>query len=95
MYELKSIDMRDAGLAMGFASTHTNFRKYFTTLEEAKEYALGDYRTQVKNPDASFPWTYVKGGAHSPDLRFVMYEIKELVPEDDSYDSSLGGFRKE
>ena len=74
MYSLTSENLTHLGGPMGSEYTTTNWRKYFETLEEAKEYAEKDYNGKEK-----IKWSG-SNKIHSQDLLFVMYQIEEIIP---------------
>jgi len=75
MYELNSENLTALGGPMG-SSEHTwsNFRKYYSTMELAKEAAEKDYGKKLQ-------WIKTKTGFRTKDLGYVMYHIKELKVE--------------
>lgn len=78
MYELESENLTGLGGPMGTERTWTNWRKFFSTVEAAKEFAEKDYKRPIN-------WSASKGPtcngipidlACSGDLGFVMYHIR-------------------
>jgi len=74
MFELRSENLTGLGGRMGSEHTWTNFRKFYSTAELAIEAAEKDYGNKIK-------WYKNKNGFRSPDLRYVMYHIKEVKVE--------------
>lgn len=74
LYELISENLTCVGGPMGSERTWQNFRKIFSSLEEAKKHAEKDYEN-------SLDWIKTKEGYRTQDLGHVMYEINILKAE--------------
>lgn len=76
MFELKSENLSNLGLAMGMEYTFTNWRKFFQSFDSAVEYATKDYGKELDfNSRKKNYWT-------SGDLGWVMYHITKVETED-------------
>jgi hypothetical protein len=84
MYVLISENLTGLGSAMGTEHTWENFRVYFNNKKKALKCAEADYRKQTRNPSARLEWVpgNKPGDLRTPDLRFVMYHLRMIVPAD-------------
>jgi len=81
MYELRSENLTHLGGPMGSEYTTTNWRKFFKSLDGAKECAEKDYADHKGS--VPLKWTKNdKGKLSTGDLGYVMYHIKEIKTED-------------
>lgn len=78
-YKLISEDLSNLG-SMG-SSSRINYIKFFRELENAKKFALNEYKEDTDGK--TFKFKNKKGYLLSGDLGFVMYTISELKFEDD------------
>lgn len=74
MFELESENLTGLGGMMGTEHTWTNFRKFYSSAELAKEAAEKDLGEKIE-------WFKTKNGFRSGDLGHVMYHIKEVKVE--------------
>lgn len=78
IYVAVSTDLSGLGGPMGTETTRTNWRKYFTEIEFAKEFCEGDYAMKTQSLK-KFKWLIKPHGKiYSGDLRFVEYTIKPI-----------------
>ena len=80
MFELESENLTGLGGPMGTEETTINWRKFFTTVEKAKEFAEKDYKK--KGGREEFDWHEDDGEWCSGDLLFVMYNIRPVKVEE-------------
>ncbi len=73
MYSLTSENL--ANLGQQGATTHLNWKKYFSSLEKAKAYAEKDYGKPIE-------WVNTYDGTRSPDLLWVTYHISKVEVEE-------------
>lgn len=72
IYSLHSEDLSHLGGLMGTEYTTTNWIKYFTSAELAKEYAEKDFGKSIS-------WKAFRPAGHrSGDLRYVAYTIQKI-----------------
>jgi hypothetical protein len=86
IYMLESEDLTHLGGPMGSEYTTTNFRKYFSSVKKAKEYAEQDYKRNVNVTERHSEiewkkWNSKTGYTNSGDLSFVMYTIARIEVE--------------
>lgn len=74
MYELTSENLSGLGSSMGSERTHTNWRKFFASVDAAKAFAETDYGKPIK-------WQERGETATSGDLLYVMYTIRPVQVE--------------
>ncbi len=77
MYELRSENLTHLGGPMGSEYTYDNWRKHFTKIEFAKEYAEKDYLKKNNNPE-KIKWVKEYNHIRTQDLGFVMYYITPI-----------------
>lgn len=80
VFSLTSENLTNIGGPMGNNSSSTNWVKYFSSGEKAKAFALKDYLAESNGKSGVSKFSWVKDGdrLRSPDLLFVMYEIKPV-----------------
>lgn len=78
IFSLESENMTGLGGPMGTEHTWANWTKLFRNIEDAKKYALKDYRKETKNKGAGLEWVRMKSILTTGDLRFVCYNIRKL-----------------
>jgi hypothetical protein len=81
MYELESENLTHLGGPMGTEYTYTNWRKFFSSIKEAKDYAKKDYLKHRDDLPDDWEWIREKGETRTPDLLFVMYHIRKVTVE--------------
>lgn len=78
IFSLRRENLQNLGGPMGSESTSTDFIRYFTTVEFAKEHALLDFSTG-RSLAQPFKWKSKKGDkCNSEDLGFCMYYIEPI-----------------
>lgn len=79
MYQLIAEDLSHLGGPMGSEYTTEMFRRFFTTLDKAKEAANRHYNRDMKR--GPIKWEKDGRGVTSGDLSWVMYTIKLVKAE--------------
>jgi hypothetical protein len=74
MFELRSENLTGLGGMMGTERTWTNFRKFYSSTELAKDAAEKDLGEKIN-------WKKTTNGFNSGDLGHVMYHIKKVKVE--------------
>jgi len=71
VYEVVSENLTNLGGRMGTEYTYDNWRKHFSDVDKAKEFAEKDYGKKIK-------WNKTEKGFRSDDLLYVMYYVNKL-----------------
>lgn len=71
VYEVVSKNLTNLGGRMGTEYTYNNWRKHFSDVDKAKEFAEKDYGKKIK-------WNKTENGFRSDDLLYVMYYVNKL-----------------
>lgn len=85
IFELVSENLTGLGGMMGTERTWTNWRKFFQTIKEAKEYAGEDFNKGPKSAASKdvkeLKWHRSGAGYRTEDLGHVMYHVRPVVVE--------------
>lgn len=82
MYVLIRENLTHLGGPMGTEYTYADWRKYFTTIEKAKRYAVKDSAAFTKATGEALRWRKERRGACSQDCGSHMYFIRPVKVEE-------------